>query len=39
MLLNLNTYGITTYLEMDNILLIGSDSFSGPFIPESFGFE
>jgi hypothetical protein len=33
MLLNLNTYGITAYLEMDNILLIESGSFSGSFIP------
>jgi hypothetical protein len=39
MLLNLNTYGITAYLEMDNILLTGSSSFSGPFILELFGFQ
>jgi hypothetical protein len=38
-MLNLNTYGIPAYLEMDNILLIWSGFFSGPFIPESFGFQ
>jgi hypothetical protein len=37
--LNLNNYGTPAYLEMDNILLIGSGSHSGPFALESQGFR